>query len=360
MKKIYSVIIGTGSYVPEKVVKNEDFLESEFYNKEGEVIDEPIKNIIQKFTDITDIKERRHVNGGMSTSDMAAYSARDAVEKASIDPETLDYIIVAHNFGDTGDSSTHIDVMPTLASRVKEILEIKNPETIAYDIIFGCPGWVQGMIQADYYIRSGDAKRVMVIGADVLSRMSDPHDRDSMIFADGAGATILEGRESDEPVGILSHNARTDANGHTYNLFLGKSYNTVSDDENIYIKMNGHKIYEYALSTVPPAIKDGLDKAGVSLTDVSKILIHQANAKMDDAILKRLFRLYKLKNIPEGIMPMTIAEYGNSSVATVPTLLDLILSGKLEGHSLKENDIAVFTSVGAGMNINSIVYKFPE
>lgn len=111
------------------------------------------------------------------------------------------------------------------------------------------------MIQANYYIRSGDAKRVLVIGADILSRISDPHDRDSMIYADGAGATILEARESDVPVGILSHSARTDANGQTYNLFLGKSYNEEHSQEKVYIKMFGRKIYNYALTHVPPVVK---------------------------------------------------------------------------------------------------------
>ncbi|MBW1912434.1 MAG: ketoacyl-ACP synthase III, partial [Deltaproteobacteria bacterium] len=108
---------------------------------------------------------------------------------------------------------------------------------------------------------------------------------------------------------------------------------------------------------VPEVVKQSLDKAGLSLTDVKKLLIHQANEKMDQAILKRLFKLYKIKDIPEHIMPMTISWLGNSSVATLPTLFDLLQRGKVNNHKLRSGDLAVFASVGAGMNINSIVYR---
>lgn len=360
MNRIYSVITGTGRYIPGRIVTNNDFINHEFFEENGSKIDSPTQTIIDKFTQITEIKERRHIEEELTTSDMASLAAKKAIEVSGIDPETLDYIILAHNFGDLVNNSTHTDILPSLASRVKELLEIKNPKTIAYDIIFGCPGWVQGMIQADYFIRSGDAKRILVIGADTLSRISDPHDRDSMIYADGAGATILEGVESDVPVGILSHDTRTDANGQTFNLYMGKSNNDELVEDNMYIKMYGRKIYNYALSNVPAVVKESIEKAKLELNDISKILIHQANAKMDEAILMRLFRLYGQKEIPEGIMPMTIEKLGNSSVATVPTLLDLIISGDIEDQKISAGDTAVFASVGAGMNINSIVYKFPE
>lgn len=361
MNRIYSVIRGTGSYVPSKIVSNKDFEQNTFFEKEGQRIESETEAIIQKFTEITDIKERRHIEDEYNTSDIAFFAAEKALKKTGIDKETLDYIIVAHNFGEVDNNHLQTDIVPSLASRVKEKLGIENPKTVAYDTIFGCPGWVQAMIQADYYIRSGDAKRALIIGADVLSRISDPHDRDSMIYADGAAATIIEGVESDVPVGIISHTTRSDANGQTFNLFMGKSFNAEeNNDDRLYIKMFGRKIYNYALTTVPAAVKESLDKAGMGLKDVNKVLIHQANAKMDEAILQRLFRLYGEKEVPEDIMPMTISKYGNSSVATVPTLLDEILSNRMEGHSLNSGDVAVFTSVGAGMNINSIVYKFPE
>ncbi len=356
----YSVIIGTGSFIPSKVVRNENFIFNEFYDVDGAKIDIPTEEIIKKFEEITEIRERRYVNDEVTASDMAYNAALEAIKSASIDKETLDYIIVAHNFGDIHNGSLQSDILPSLAARVKEKLGINNPFTISYDVIFGCPGWLQAMIQANYYIKSGDAKRVLVIGTDTLSKISDPYDRDSMIYADGAGATILEAVESKEPVGILSHISRSDTLEQAYNLWLGKSNNPEAKASELFIKMNGRKLYEYALRTVPQVVKDSLDKAGVMLSQVKKILIHQANAKMDDAILKRLFKLYKEIKIPKLIMPMTISLFGNSSVATIPTMLNLIVTGRLAEHSLQPGNIAVFASVGSGMNINSVIYKFPE
>jgi 3-oxoacyl-[acyl-carrier-protein] synthase-3 len=240
---------------------------------------------------------------------------------------------------------------------VKHKLKIKNPYTIAFDIPFGCPGWLQAMITADYIIKSGDAQRILVIGAEILSRVSDPHDVDSMIYGDGAGATLLEATDRD--AGILSHVSRSDTHDNAYLLFLGKSYNRQHNSDDLYIKMHGHEIYKYAVRTVPEVVRKNLDKAGLGIEDIKKILIHQANEKMDEAIVKRLFKLYSKEEVPAGIMPMMISWTGNSSVATLPTLLDLIRRGKLDSHKLNSGDIIVFASVGAGMNINSMVYRMP-
>lgn len=360
MKKIYSVIVGTGGYIPERIIRNSDFLTNEFYDNQGNRIDLPPEEIIKKFEEITDIRERRYVKDDQVASDIAYLAAQDALASSGIDKESLDYIIVAHNFGDVRSDSRQTDILPSLASRVKEKLGIRNHSTISYDATFGCPGWLQAMIQANYFLKSGDAKRALIIGTDTLSRLKDPHDRDSMIYADGAGATILEAVESDTPVGILSHAFRTDADGNTYNLWMGRSNNPNLKSNELFIKMQGRKLYEYALKTVPEVVKESLDKAGVMLKNVKKILIHQANAKMDDAILSRIFKLCKEFKIPKMVMPMTISSLGNSSVATIPTMLNLILKGKMDGHNLESGNIAVFASVGAGMNINSVIYKFPE
>jgi len=242
---------------------------------------------------------------------------------------------------------------------VKYHLGIKNPYCVAYDLPFGCPGWLQGVIQANYFIRSGDAKSALVIGTETLSRICDPHDRDSMIYADGAGATVLEAKESDKQEGILSHAARTDTETQAFYLEMEKSFKPDSDDT-LYLKMDGRKLYQYALSNVPGLVKQSLEKAGIDLDQVKKVLIHQANEKMDNAILDRLFKLYEKSDVPNDIMPMTINKLGNTSVATVPTLLDLILRKKMDGHTINPGDIVVFASVGAGMNINSVVYRVPE
>jgi 3-oxoacyl-[acyl-carrier-protein] synthase-3 len=354
----YSIFTGTGSYIPTRCIKNQDFLNHTFYEKNGEPIKKSNHEIIEKFEEITTIKERRYVTDDLNTSDIAYLSAEKAIKSANISKESLDYIIVAHNFGDTTPSNKQVDLMPSLASRVKYKLKIKNPNTVAYDLPFGCPGWVQAIIQADYYIKSGDAKKILVIGSDVLSRVTDPHDRDSMIYADGAGAVILEAKESSTPVGILGHKTRSDTYFHSQLLVMGDSYKKDDLTENeLYLKMNGRRLYQYALETVPQTVKECLDKIGINPKDIKKLLIHQANGKMDDAILQRLFDLYGEKNIPKDIMPMTISTLGNSSVATIPTLLDLILKGKLPKHSINKSDLIIFASVGAGMNISTFIYK---
>ncbi len=122
--------------------------------------------------------------------------------------------------------------------------------------------------------------------------------------------------------------------------------------------MDGRKIYEYALKNVPLVIQQALQKSGTELTDVKKVLVHQANGKMDEAILKRLFKLYGIRETPHDVMPMTISTLGNSSVATIPTLLDLIMKHQMENHEFKQGDKVVMASVGAGMNINALVYQF--
>ncbi len=358
MSGIYSIVTGTGSYIPEIAVKNEHFLKNEFYDKDGKKLEKSNEEIIKKFEEITGIKERRYVKDNLVTSDIAYFAAKDALESSKIDKETLDYIIVAHNFGDVRADNRRSDFVPTIASRIKYKLKVENPKTIAYDIPFGCPGWLQGVIQANYYIKSGDAKRIIVIGAEILSRVSDIHDRDRMIYADGAGATIFGDVESEMPVGILSHAARSDAIEHAYLLWMGKSYGPNYEGNELLLKMDGHKLYEYALKHVPGVINESLEKAGLSLDDIKKVIIHQANEKMDEAILRRVYSMHG-KKVPEGVMPMTISWLGNSSVATIPTMLDLMLKGKLNNHELKPRDIIVFASIGAGMNINSVVYKFP-
>ncbi len=355
---IYSIITGTGSYIPTVEVKNEKFLASEFYDGEGSKLDKKNQEIIDKFLEITTIGERRYVSDNLVTSDIAYYAAEDAIKSANIDREELDYIIVAHNFGDVKKDNKRSDFVPSLAARVKHKLEIKNPNTVAYDVTFGCPGWLQAVIQADYYLKSGDANKILVIGAETLSRVSDPHDRDSLLYADGAGAVILEARSSETPIGILAHKTRSDTFLHSKMLHMGKSFNLDYKDKNeTFLKMNGRKLYQYALETVPQAIKDCLEKSNTPLEEIRKVLIHQANGKMDDAILKRLYALYHIAEIPEEIMPMTIALLGNTSVATLPTLFDLIMKGKLDPHKINDGDTLVFASVGAGMNINALIYK---
>jgi 3-oxoacyl-[acyl-carrier-protein] synthase-3 len=354
---IKTVIAGSGSYIPENIVAGDKFLNSTFYEN-GNIIEKENAEIIEKFSEITEIIERRYACPNQLDNELGFLAAQKAIEDANIDKESLDYIIFCHNFGDIPLDSNRSDILPSLAAKVKQKLEILNPDCVAYDLIFGCPGWVQGAIQADYYIKSGDAKRVMVIGAETLSRIIDPHDRDSMIFSDGAGAVIFEGQEAEEKLGVLAHKTETHAVNYGGLLTMGKSANPAESNGNSYLKMNGRKLYEFAVIQVPQVIKKAIDKANLSVEDINIVFVHQANGKMDTAIMKRLFKLYGKDTVPENLVPMTISWLGNSSVATVPTLLDLVRRGKVEGYSVKPGDVAVFASVGAGMHINAFIYKF--
>lgn len=350
------LITGSGSYIPEMQVANDEFKSHSFYNLDGTRIDKDPQEIIEKFKAITGIEERRYVRDDQQTSDIATIAAERAIADAGIDKESLDGIIMAHNFGNIPHGKVQTDILPSLASRIKYDLKIENPMCVAYDILFGCPGWVQGVIIAQNFIKAGDGKRFLVIGGETLSRVLDPHDRDSMIYADGAAASIVEHFPNGYGRGILSTASMTFTKEQAYYLYYDKSHNQEVEEETRYIKMHGHKIYEFALNNVPQAMKACMDKSGVDIEDVKKVIIHQANEKMDEAIIKRFFRLYK-QQPPEGIMPMSIHKLGNSSVATVPTLFDMVRKGALDGHDLKEGDVALLASVGAGMNINAITYR---
>jgi 3-oxoacyl-[acyl-carrier-protein] synthase-3 len=348
-------ISGIGSYIPEIKVANTDFKNHVFLNDDGTPFGYENDVVIGKFKNITGIEERRYVLPEMVASDIAFLASEKAIAHAEIDKETIDYIILAHNFGDVKGNGLQSDTVPSLATRVKHKLQIKNPKCVAYDILFGCPGWIEGVLQANAFIKSGMAKRCLVIGAETLSRVVDKHDRDSMIYADGAGAAVIESTANNE--GVLAFDSATFAIEEANYLFFGNSFDKSSGTEVRYIKMLGRKIYEFALKNVPLAMKECLDNSGIKIDEVKKILIHQANEKMDEAIVNRFYKLYD-KTAPEGIMPMSINFLGNSSVATVPTLFDLLIHDKIENQKIDKGDVIIFASVGAGMNVNAIVYRY--
>jgi len=386
-KKRYAEIIGTGACIPPEIIENKDFLKNRFYGPDGKPLPMSTEEIIRNFESVTGIKERRIAEDRQNIHTIGFEAAEEAISDSGIDREKLDYIIVGHNFGHISGAVKQTDQVPTIAARIKHALKIKNPKTIAYDLPFGCPGWLQGMIQANYFIRSGDADSALVIGAEILSRIADPFDRDSMIYADGAGAALVQGIDSAEPAGIISHAARSDTYDDAYLLWMGPSYNPDYGQSGLFLKMDGYKVYEYALKNVPLAVKESLDKAGLSLMDIQKVLLHQANEKLDQGMMKRLFKLYGIRDMPYQrlpqkireqlaarfgkretygikelstiLMPLTVSRLGNSSVATLPTLLHLMRKEKLDDHRLQPGDTVIFASLGAGMNINAMIYKMP-
>ena len=353
-----SVITGTGSYIPAIVQSNEDFANHTFYNDNDQPLNAPPGEIVEKFRQITGISERRYIPDDLNTSDIASIAARRALEDSGIDPETLDQVIVAHNFGNVLKQSIQTDAVPSLANRVKHELGIQNPNCIAYDILFGCPGWIQAMILADAFFKGGMAKKCLLIGSETLSRVIDMYDRDSMIFADGAGACILEYKKVPENgPGILGTAAKSHSMDEAYYIDMRKSYFPGSDSRIRYIKMKGRKVYEYAMKYVPAAMKECLDKSGVDIHELKKVFIHQANEKMDEGIIKRLYKLYGIEPL-ENVMPMSIHWLGNSSVATVPTLFDMVKRQQVASHQLSPGDVILFASVGAGMNLNAVCYRY--
>ena len=352
-----SVITGSGAEIPAEIVRNSDFINEKFFAEDSSPITTSSQIIIDKFFKITGIEERRYAPPQMNSSDLAASAAALAIEDSGIDAESLDLIIVAHNYGDVSYESVQVDTVPSLASRVKHRLGIVNPYCIAFDVLFGCPGWIMALMHADAFFKAGMAQKALVIGTETLSRVIDRHDRDSMIFSDGAGAVVLEYKESTG--GILSSGALSHTGEENSFLYMGQSSYPSYKPGTKFIKMKGRKVYEYALKFVPQAMKECFDKTGMDISELKKIFIHQANEKMDEAIVAAFYKLYG-KQVPKDVMPMCIQFLGNSSVATIPTLYDLIRKDKDPDHKLHPGDVILFASVGAGMNINAICYRYTD
>ncbi|MDO5509571.1 MAG: ketoacyl-ACP synthase III [Weeksellaceae bacterium] len=353
------IITGSGHFLPDNIIDNSYFLNHTFYDEAGAKIEKSNEEIISKFHEITEIEERRYVDEDMNNSDIATIAGQRALEDAGVNKEELDYVMVATNYGDI-DKHGAADVMPSISARVKYKMQIKNNQCRPYDMNFGCPGWVEAVILGSQLIKAGLAEKILVIGSDTLSRATDPFDRTAMIFADGAGAVVLEAKETDEECGVMNFVTLSDNQDEIHYLNNGVSLNTDYDGAYKSISMKGRKVYEFALKKVPAAIKRVIEQGGKDIADIDKILLHQANAKMDHAMIARLFKLFGKTEIPKGIDPMTVQKFGNSSVATVPTMYDLIAKRQLGDHEFHPGNTIIFASVGAGMNINALMYKFPE
>lgn len=339
------------------LVTNSDFLANEFFDKEGNPLERSTEAIISKLEEITGIRERRYVPFAEDSIGLMTEASRLAVEDAGINVIDLSGIIVAHNAGNMVPGTGAFHTVPNLAAALKHELGDTNHKCFAYDILFGCPGWLQGIIQAHHAIQCGDAEHVLVTGLEIASRMLDPHDVDSMILADGCGACVVS-REDGGERGIIAHSTFSHGQDDNRIIYLGPS-NKKGVEGSCYFHMNGREVYKYATKWVPLVIKDALEKAKTSITDVGIFLFHQANAKMLCSITKNLAELCGIgEGSFIGKVPSTIEFLGNTSVATIPTMLDLILKGGLDGYKIKKGEIGIFASVGAGMHCNALVYEF--
>ncbi|NUQ80036.1 MAG: ketoacyl-ACP synthase III [Bacteroidetes bacterium] len=354
MKKVVR-IAGTGSYLPERVVPNEAFLNHRFFQPDGTPVTDDSETIIRKFSKITGIRERRWIEPQHVTSDLGFFAAKRALESVGADPESVDIIICAQNFGDIAEGTNRGDLIPSVASRIKQKLGIRNPFCVAWDINFGCPAWILGLIQARNWLLTEGGTRALVIGVETLSRVSDPHDRDVMIFADGAGAVLLESGDESGSSGLMNHLTRTDTEIHNRLLKMGRSYGPDEPSENLYVKMDGHRLYEYAIETVPESLAALLRKANLQPSDIRMLLIHQANTKMLESITRRLFRQFGDETWPDDFLPLIVSWMGNNAVASVPVLLDRILRGEEPGYSLKKGDKILLAAVGSGMSVSAMI-----
>ncbi len=357
MVETRSLITGTGSVIPDLLVPNSHFESSEFYDRSGARMDKSGAEIVAKLEAITGIRERRYIPFEQDSIQLMTDSSRLAVEDAGLEVDDLSGIIVAHNAGNMVPDTGAFHTVPNLAASLKHELHSTNHNCFAYDVLFGCPGWLQAIIQAHHAIQCDGAEHILVTGLEVASRLLDPHDPDSMILADGCGACVVSWSDSGE-AGVVSYSTFSHAMDDNRIIYLGPS-NKPGVEGSCYFHMNGRAVYKYATEWVPKVIADALDKSGLQIGDIDLFLFHQANAKMLEAIASNLADLCEVP--PESLrdrIPTTIDFLGNTSVATIPTMLDLIRKQKLEGYEIHDGDVVVMASVGAGMHCNAIVYKF--
>lgn len=354
---IKSIIAGAGSSLPDQRIENAHFENFSFYEKDGTPMQKSGQEIVQKLETISGIKERRYVGDTEDSINILAEASQNAIDDAGIDRNAIGAIIVAHNAGNMlANAKGTFHPIPNLAAVLKNRLNIENHECAAYDILFGCPGWVQGAIQANLLIQAGEAKHVLVAGVEVLSRLLDPHQMDSMLLGDGSGAVIFSAAEGPNE-GVLSSATFSHALNDLDHISLGASLNPAVEGQ-CFFKMNGKEVYRYATTWMPQVIKKALDKAQLTPLDIDLFFFHQANAKMLFGITRNLMQLYGQENEPyEHKIPSNIAFTGNTSVATIPTLFDWVKRGKMTDFKLEKGQKYVFASVGAGMHCNALVYQ---
>lgn len=322
----YVKIIGTGSSVPEAVLSNSDL------EKMVDTSDEWI-------TSRTGIKERRIADKDTASSDIAYEAAEKALEAASVNPSDLDVIIVG--------TITPDFIFPSTGCVVQSLLGAKK--AYAFDLMAGCSGFLYTLHVAQGIIKSGAAEKILVIGVDTLSKVTDFEDRSTCIlFGDGAGAAVLTA--SDEP-GILSSILNSD--GRDWDLLYvpaGGSRTPIGEEvlktRDQYIKMKGNDVFKVAVKSMESATINAIKEAGLAPEDIDLFVPHQANQRILEAVRKRL-------NFPEEKVFVNLDRYGNTSGASVPLALDeAIRQGKV-----KEGNLVLFAAFGAGFTWGASVVR---
>lgn len=326
MMNIRSEIIGTGHYLPSKIVTNEDLA------KIVETSDEWI-------TERTGIKSRRIVAEGELTSDLCINASNMALKNAGIKAEEIDLVIVA--------TITADNITPAVATKVAAKLGVKIGVP-AFDISAACSGFVYALAIADNMIRLKQVKRALVIGAESLSKLTDWTDRNTCIlFGDGAGAVIVqatEGKGTVEDTGVLS--TKLFADGNEYEQL--KTTGGVSLSESTgKLWMNGKEVFKYAIPAMASSIEAIVEDAGIKIDDIDWFIPHQANIRIIDGVGKKL-------NLDSKKVIVTVDHQANTSAATIP----LALSESVEAGKIKKGDLIALTAMGAGFTWGGALIRF--
>lgn len=322
-------IIGTGSYAPAQVITNRDL---------EELVDTSEAWIVER----TGIKERRKAAPGEATSDMAVAAAREALAMAGLSPEELELIVVG--------TITPDMPMPSCAVFVQAKLGAKK--AFAFDVAAACAGSVYALSVADQFIRSGQVKRALVIGADVFTGVLNWKDRNTcVLFGDGAGAMVLAASE-EQGRGILSTHLRTDGSlAEILTIPAGGSREPLTE-ENLHMQrhkvtMNGREVFKCAVRELTAVTQEALKVHGFTTHQVDHVIAHQANIRIIEAVMQRI-------EIPIEKCWINLDKYGNTSAASVPMSLD---EANRSGR-LKRGDLIAMMAVGSGMTWGSAVVRW--
>ena len=321
MKKIHSKISATGSYLPKKILLNAELA------KTVETSDEWI-------TDRTGIKQRHVASEGELTSDIAAHAVLKTLEKAGKKAEEIDLIIVATTTPDL--------TFPATATTVQAKIGAIN--AFAFDIQAVCSGFVYALATADNFIKSGQVKNALVIGAETLSRIVNWEDRNTcVLFGDGAGAVLLEAT-SEENCGIIASDLHSDG---TLNSLLKTTGGPSLNQQTGFIEMAGKEVFKHAVEKMSKSVLSVLEKAGLTSKDIDLLVPHQANARILNAVAARL-------EIPEEKVVLTVHNHANTSAASIPLALDYANS---QGR-IKKGDVVVLEALGGGLTWGSVVLRW--
>jgi 3-oxoacyl-[acyl-carrier-protein] synthase-3 len=327
LERFFAKVSGVGSYVPSKVLTNQDL------EKMVDTSDEWI-------TTRTGIKERRIASPQETTSSLALEAARRALQMAQVDPQELDLILVA--------TVTPDMAFPATACLLQR--ELGAPRAACFDLEAGCTGFVYALVVAEKYLIGGGGNKALVVGAETLSKIVDWEDRATcVLFGDGAGACVLE--KTDHP-GLLASYLGSDGGGaHLLELPAGGSRIPASKESvegrMHYIKMNGNEVFKFAVRIMEEASKEVARRAGIELEEVALFIPHQANIRIIDSAARRL-------KIPQEKIFVNVHKYGNTSSASIPIALD---EAYREGR-IKDGDLLLLVGFGAGLTWGSTVIRW--